>query len=174
MSADPVRAIADAVLYEGYILWPYRRSAMKNQQRFTFGGVYPPAHEQRHPDDPSLMQSEALLRGSQRTQLEVSVRFLHVVRRTVTRRTRHGLEPVDELMVDGERHLSWEEAAERELTIPARPLSELVKHEHTMPVRIAAGSSRELLRTASGAEAGALVRSWERLDATIAVSLTPV
>ena len=33
--------IAAAVLYEGYILWPYRRSARKNQQRWTFGGVYP-------------------------------------------------------------------------------------------------------------------------------------
>jgi hydrogenase maturation protease len=38
---DRVRQIADAVLYEGYILWPYRRSALKNQQRWTFGRVYP-------------------------------------------------------------------------------------------------------------------------------------
>ena len=36
------RQIADAVLYEGYLLWPYRRSATKNQRRWTFGGVYPP------------------------------------------------------------------------------------------------------------------------------------
>ena len=42
--ADPIRAIADAVLYEGYVLWPYRRSALKNTQRWTFGGVYPRAH----------------------------------------------------------------------------------------------------------------------------------
>ena len=48
---DPVRAIADAVLYEGYVLWPYRRSAMKNQRRWTFGGVYPPAWSALHPDD---------------------------------------------------------------------------------------------------------------------------
>ena len=44
------------MLYEGYILWPYRRSALKNQRRFTFGGVYPPAHSAAHPDDPSVMQ----------------------------------------------------------------------------------------------------------------------
>ncbi len=43
MTRRPLRAIADAVLYEGYILWPYRRSAMKNTQRWTFGGVYPRA-----------------------------------------------------------------------------------------------------------------------------------
>ncbi len=32
---DPIRAIADAVLYEGYVLWPYRRSALKNTHRWA-------------------------------------------------------------------------------------------------------------------------------------------
>ena len=89
---DPVRAIADAVLYEGYILWPYRSSALKNQRRWTFGGVYPEAHAREHPDDASLMRTECLHDGDP-AGVEVTVRFLHVVRRD-----------------DG-----WEEAAEREL-----------------------------------------------------------
>ena len=38
---EMVEKVAEAVLYEGYLLYPYRRSAMKNQQRWTFGGVYP-------------------------------------------------------------------------------------------------------------------------------------
>ena len=75
---DPVRAIADAVLYEGYLLWPYRKSAMKNQRRWTFGGVYPPAHSAAHPDDPSLMQAECLVVG-RRPEVAVTVRFLQVV-----------------------------------------------------------------------------------------------
>src|SRR5947209_1553025 len=172
MSADPVRAIADAVLYEGYILWPYRRSAMKNQQRFTFGGVYPPAHTRRHPDDPSLMQSEVLLQGGPWTDLEVSVRFLHVVKRTVARRTAEGLEPVDQLTLDGERHLSWEEAAEREVSLPGLSLAELLNHDRTDSFAIEPGCTSEPLRAASGVEAGALVRSWEGIDGTIAVSVT--
>ena len=32
-----VERVANAVLYEGYMLYPYRRSAVKNQQRFNFG-----------------------------------------------------------------------------------------------------------------------------------------
>ena len=48
---DRVRRIADAVLYEGYMLWPYRRSALKNQRRWTFGGVYPKQLTAAHPDD---------------------------------------------------------------------------------------------------------------------------
>ena len=98
--ADPVRDIAVTVLYEGYILWPYRRSALKNSQRWTFGGVYPPAWNAAHPDDRAAVQAQVLLEGD--PWVDVSVRFLHVVRRQV-----------DELVVDG--LVSWDEAAEREL-----------------------------------------------------------
>jgi hypothetical protein len=75
--SDAVRRIADAVLYEGYILWPYRRSATKNRQRWTFGGVYPPAHAREHPDDPCALQTQVLLEGSD--DIEVRVRFLREV-----------------------------------------------------------------------------------------------
>ena len=43
--------------------------------------------------------------------VDVSVRFLHVVRRQVM----DAGAPVDELVVDGERLVSWEEAVEREI-----------------------------------------------------------
>src|SRR4051794_37564487 len=98
---DPVRAIADAVLYEGYLLWPYRRSALKNTQRFTFGGVYPRAHHDGRDDDPCEMRTECLVEGPPGATLDVRVRFLHVVQRRVLRDG----EPVDQLTVAGTRHL---------------------------------------------------------------------
>jgi hypothetical protein len=145
---DPVRQIADAVLYEGYILWPYRRSALKNQRRFTFGGVYPRAHSERHPDDRWTMRTECLVEGEAPT-IDVRVRFLHVVERQVLDAARR---PVDELTVGDERHLSWQEAAERELA-PG-------------PFAIAAGSEEEPLGAA-----GAIVRSWERLEGSVDASI---
>ena len=48
-----LRKLADAVMYEGYMLWPYRASALKNQRRWTFGCVFPPAWSALHPDDAS-------------------------------------------------------------------------------------------------------------------------
>jgi hypothetical protein len=107
MPAELVRRIADAVLYEGYLLWPYRKSALKNQQRFTFGGVYPPAF-----DDRSSLQAQVLLEGPEDADADVRVRFLHVVRRQVLREGK----PVDELEAGGERWVSWDEAVEREVT----------------------------------------------------------
>jgi hypothetical protein len=141
--ADPVRAIADAVLYEGYILWPYRRSALKNQRRFTFGGVFPPEHAARHPDDPDVMRAEVLVRGA--ADVRVTVRFLQVVQRAVL--GANG-QPVDERIVEGERYLSWEEAVEREIAGPGR-------------IAIPAGIE---------CERGLLVRSWQRLEGAVEVA----
>ncbi len=55
-----VRSIADAVLYEGYMLYPYRPSSVKNRQRWTFGGLFP---EGWH-SDPSCLHAELLLTGN--------------------------------------------------------------------------------------------------------------
>ena len=80
---DPVEKIAAAVLYEGYVLWPYRRSAQKNQKRWTFGGVYPRAFsETAGTNDPWLMQTQCLVTGKN-PAVEVKVRFLQVVERRV-------------------------------------------------------------------------------------------
>ena len=43
-TTSAVEQIANAVLYEGYILYPYRPSALKNRQRWSFGILYPPAY----------------------------------------------------------------------------------------------------------------------------------
>ncbi len=147
VGVDIVRRLADAVLYEGYLLWPYRKSALKNQQRFTFGGVYPPAWEDR-----SRMQIQVLLAGSEQAEVELRVRFLQMVERQVLKIGPPPTlpEPVEELEVDGERWVSWEEAVERELA--------------SGPIRIPAG---EELQEISG---GAIRRSWRALDGEISVT----
>jgi hypothetical protein len=144
VEADVVRKLADAVLYEGYLLWPYRKSALKNQQRFTFGGVYPPGWEDR-----SSMQVQVLLEGGEQAEVDVLVRFLHVVQRQVLKEgpTPERLEPVEELVVDGERWLSWEEVVERELGPGA--------------IWIPAGGEFERIA------GGALQRSWDALEGEV-------
>jgi hypothetical protein len=167
--ADPVRAIADAVLYEGYVLWPYRRSALKNQRRWTFGGVYPREHSEGREDDPWVMQTECLLEATAETRVDVTVRFLHVVERQVARAgSGGGLEPVDELTVAGERHLSWSEAAEREISAEALGLAELVAG-HTVAVEVPSAREKEPLTDEGGEYVGAIVRSWKRLSGAIAI-----
>ena len=163
---DAVRQIADAVLYEGYVLWPYRRSALKNTRRWTFGGVYPRAHSEEHPDDRWTMRTECLMEGRPEATVEVRVRFLHVVRRQVMREAPSGaLEPVDQLTVDSERYLTWEEATERELVVTALPLGELGSAKH---IDIAIPRAREEERLSGGA----LVRTSSELEAGVDIAAT--
>jgi hypothetical protein len=167
-AADPVRAIADAVLYEGYILWPYRRSALKNQQRWTFGGVYPRAHSEGREDDPWTVRTQVLVEGDPDARVEVGVRFLQVVRRDVCRRTPTGLERVDELSVGAERYLSWEEAVEREVELAPHALGELAAAE-SAPISVAASSTTEDIDGE-----GAIVRGWEGLEGSVRASAEPL
>ena len=63
MNDDAVEKIANAVLYEGYMLYPYRPSAVKNQQRFNFGVLYPREYcEPQAGSDNWEMQTECLVR----------------------------------------------------------------------------------------------------------------
>ena len=195
---DPVEKIAAAILYEGYVLWPYRRSAQKNQKRWTFGGVYPRSYsEAEGGNDPWLMQTECLVVGESPV-VEVKVRFLHVVERKVGRYGEIGgravgggfqtrpyqgvgeeqnaaarLEFVDELRIGSERYLSWDEAVEREVVVEHLGLTDL-KRPLQAEISVPEGSEEEPLVDPDGNVAGALVRSWRSLTGTVEVAAVPV
>jgi len=79
MSSEMVDKIARAVLYEGYLLYPYRQSALKNQQRWNFGVLYPPAWAAKQTgSDRSFFQMECLAACEPGAALDVSVRFLQL------------------------------------------------------------------------------------------------
>jgi hypothetical protein len=167
---EVAKKIAEAVLYEGYLLWPYRRSARKNQQRWTFGGVYPRAYsEARGGDDPWIMQTECLVSGDEESGIDVSVRFLHVVERKVARKTGETLEFVDELRAGGELHLAWDEAVERDIAVGRFELSELAESSERVEIDIAGGSTEEPLEEPAGEVVGAVVRSWRPLCGAVQV-----
>ena len=171
---DPVEKIAAAVLYEGYVLWPYRRSAQKNQKRWTFGGVYPRAYsEAEGGNDPWLMQTQCLVVGEKPT-VDVKVRFLHVAERRVGRKNAQGaLEFVDELRVGDERYLAWEEAVEREAVVPGLGLAGL-ETPVRVEISIPAGIEEEPLEDEDGRTVGALVRSWRPLEGKVEVGSDPI
>jgi hypothetical protein len=68
---EPLEKIANAVLYEGFMLYPYRKSSVKNQQRWHFGTIGPVGSA-----DGNIMQTECLVEGDGETAIDVKVRFL--------------------------------------------------------------------------------------------------
>ncbi|WP_028963320.1 hypothetical protein [Sulfobacillus thermosulfidooxidans] len=70
--------IADAVLYEGYALYPYRPSAIKNQQRWTFGRIVPEFyHQKTQSTDPWFRRAQTLLQASS-LAITLRLRFLQI------------------------------------------------------------------------------------------------
>lgn len=138
MNFNQVKKIADAVLYEGYILYPYRASAIKNHRRFSFGTLYPEGNDS---GEPSSFRTQCLVTGESPI-VDISVRFLHLLNREVleletpVRGVPQDCELdgrlVAGLEVDGTLHQTWQEAIEREVTDPQLKLSELITDaQHT-------------------------------------------
>ena len=103
MNLDSVRKIADAVLYEGYILYPYRASAQKNRSRWQFGVVMAPGYAAADESETSFTRAECVLEHSGQPEVRVLLRFLQVQRRTG----------------DSSAAGSWDEAVEREVEVAA-------------------------------------------------------
>lgn len=109
MNTKLVEDIAAAVLYEGYLLYPYRASSIKNQQRWNFGVLYPRTYAERQSGaDRWWMQTECLARSNAEASIEVRVRFLHI---------------------EGQRTASEnrQRARERSITLPATTIFRLTK-----------------------------------------------
>ena len=97
MNLATVDKIAKAVLYEGYMLYPYRPSSVKNQQRWNFGVICPQSYSQaQNGSEAWTMQTECLVEGSSLTGIEVRIRFLQLVARTIGELTT----PVSDLVPD--------------------------------------------------------------------------
>ncbi|MBC5805674.1 MAG: hypothetical protein DLM53_07945 [Candidatus Eremiobacter antarcticus] len=170
------RKIGDAVLYEGYMLYPYTATATKNQSRWQFGVVFPQAYGESTVNEAWFMQSELLVEPQGEPQFDVLVRFLHVQSRRVRQGDSAGHEggtAVDSLVVDGVKHIPWEEAVPRE--IPFRlslnaSADAAAWQTSQAAIDIPATLIREDLRDFGGKLHGWLERECRALAGTVIVS----
>jgi hypothetical protein len=180
---DQVRAIADAVLYEGYLLYPYRASSSKNQSRWQFGVLGPPRATPGSFGEEPGMSMQCLLEAdpddgnTDPPRVEVRLRFLQLQERSVERLTRGHHVPVDELVVDGRSILSWHEATECELPVPAYDVSGVFDGGAHRPVEttveVPASEETEPILDAAGAPVGRIVRRRSRLVAAVTIGAEP-
>jgi hypothetical protein len=177
MNLDQVEKIADGVLYEGYMLYPYRPSSLKNRQRWNFGALCPPSYcKQQHGAERDTMQTEVLVQTMPGAKLIVKVRFLQIIGRFV-RQLRIPLksivpigdavmEPVQRLEVDGKVYQSWQEAVEREIVCSDLRLDGSFV-PISLPFEYHSHDETELLQNERGELVGAIVRDWQHLSGTV-------
>jgi hydrogenase maturation protease len=182
MIRNVVDRIVKAVLYEGYILYPYRPS-VKNRQRWTFGGLYPEAYCQlQRGSDASRNQTECLVHGSPQTALNVTVRFLHLVERVVgeivpplgawTDGTEPPYRPVETLRVGEQVFHSWQEAKERDVGLTEVTLGELLERPRRQPFAFPGRRWLEPLHRPDGQIGGVLVRQQYVVEGAIESEVT--
>ncbi|MBV9760438.1 MAG: hypothetical protein JO340_07740 [Acidobacteriaceae bacterium] len=152
MNAKLVEEIANAVLYEGYILYPYRASAVKNRQRWNFGVLYPRAYaEAQTGADAWSMQTECLVRTTAaHSTLNVRARFLHLIERS------------------SKMSPSWQEAAERDVVLESLDLRELTSRRrlHAFYFPASRQFDGDIVRTSEPAEGAVEVQAQELAPGT--------
>ncbi len=187
-----VERIADAVLYEGYILYPYRPSAVKNQQRWNFGALCPESYSHAQGGTEAwTMQTECLVTGSDRATLNLKVRFLHLSSREVcllnadcALRMADGdderiqssvsdaeVNVVSSLEVNGRLFQTWQESVEREVCLSDIELREAVVEPRRLTFSFPRSREVETLRDEAGGKVvGVIVRRRQAVEGAIEVS----
>jgi hypothetical protein len=166
---DSAAAIARAVLYEGYVVWPYRHSAGRVSRHGISGCVFPREWSgASRANDPATRCATVLVKARPDSAVDVRIRFLQLMQRQAAAMTPTGLEDIDELTVAGECYTSWDEAIEREVSLPAATLSGLGTG-HAVTIHIAAGRDMEPLMADDGRIVGFIRRTWREIDGTLEV-----
>ena len=174
MKFEQVKEIANAVLYEGYLLYPYRQSALKNRTRWTFGAVYPREYSEANGDtEPWTMHTECLIEGqADDVSLDITVRFLHLLMRTITRpeTTRNMYRDVDSRewglasrFVDE----PLQEGMEREVGIENLALRDLIASPRRVVIEFPATRTVESSKDEVGAE---IIREQQALVGAFVIS----
>jgi hypothetical protein len=167
---EHARKVADAILYEGYLLYPYRKSSQKNQARFQFGVLMPAAYADVDPVEPSASQTECLLECRDDASVWILARFLHLRQRTVQAPDPDSgeLRDADAFAADGSEYSGYDEAAEREHQATV-PVASLLSGDVELPVHFDGGQETDDVTDSAGALAGRLAYRWGELDAVIRV-----
>ena len=159
---DHARAVADAVLYEGYLLYPYRASSAKNQSRWQFGVLGPSGAADAGIGEDSSLSAQVLVAAHGVPSVSGVIRFLHLQHRGAERDAGDGrYEAVDQLAAGASAWVSWDEAVECEIVIEPFPVTSLPR---TVDISIPASSEVETV------DGGRLVRSRRSLHGVLDVS----
>ncbi len=176
MNTALVERIADAVMYEGYILYPYRPST-KNRQRWTFGGLLPDAYCRAKGGETSSNQTECLIRGTRGTTFDARIRFLHLTDRLVgdyatpLAEWRDGDEPpsrlVDSLRVGDRLYNAWQEAEPREARLGALTIGDLMSGACQTSFVFPGARRSEPVRGMDGEVVGVLIREQQPIGGVV-------
>jgi hypothetical protein len=167
----PAFGVANAVLYEGYLLFPYTASTQKNRVRWQFGVVVPQAYLAADTGEHADQQTDVLFEHDGAPDVDVLLRFLQVEARTVEVVCgADRFDPVPAFTFGGTTYLTFDEAVERELLVNVRSAA---AHRRHTGLHVAGGRDVEYVRDRDGAAVARIVRERWPLAGTLLVEIEP-
>ena len=180
-----IDALVNAVLYEGYILYPYRADSTKNQRRFTFGRIYPQGFvRDGNESERGSITMQCLVEKSGDAIITVTMRYLHPMNRTVGELSRPlthwaddllpEIKATRELRVDDRIYQSWQEAVEQTINPPPLLLREQGMPPLRYPFNFRATHQTEPIRDGQGRIIGVVERQKQAIEGIIEIVTEPI
>lgn len=169
MSFDRAARLADTVLLEGYVLYPYRATSTKNRYRWTFGVLAPRVWSEAGGCEPWWLRAQVVVEG-RAPAVQARLRFLRVVERRVEARDGGAYRPVPRLDVGDRSFVSWEEGDIEEIDFDIASADDA----RSLPMALPASEEIEELRDARGELVGRVVRTRRALLGRIEACAEPI
>lgn len=162
------------LLYEGYSLFPYHRSAIKNQKPIPFGVVYPHDYHSCNEHAHAEMVTDCIVDGNKNSEININVRFLHLIKTEIFSKEKENFVPVYELNLNGELYQSGWQTIERKISKGNLTITSPTKEMETLPFNFENEFESILLKNENGEITGKKITSILPVEGAVVIKAIPM
>ena len=163
------------LLYEGYALYPYHRSAVKNQKPIPFGVVFPEQYNSHNPHAHSTMQTQCIVTGNSHILFNLSIRFLHLIKVELLERDQAShFRPANDLNVNGESYQAGWQTFERIINARDVEINQLIENQKTIILDLDKMEECSDINNEKKEIVAKEIKSVSEINGTITIDATPV
>ncbi|MGI8952070.1 MAG: hypothetical protein ACR2FN_10845 [Chitinophagaceae bacterium] len=172
--------ITQTLLYEGYALYPYHRSAIKNQKPIPFGVVFPQQYNIYNEHSHSKMQTQCIVTGSDNLQINISVRFLHLLKVEIFEKdlqqktSESDFVQVHNVSLNGKIYQAGWQTIERKISTGNLQISQLIKNRKVIFIKFDKVYDTTNISDENGETVAKQINSVSQIKGTIIVEAESV
>ncbi len=172
--------VTRTLLYEGYALFPYHRSAIKNQKPIPFGVVFPEQYNTYNEHSHSKMQTQCIVTGSEDLQVNITIRFLHLMQiklfeKVTSQETAESdFIQVNNVSIDGKTCQAGWQTTERKISTGDLQISQLIKNRKVICIEFDKEYDTKYLSEEIGKTPAKQINSIAEIKGTVIIEAEPV
>lgn len=175
LSAESIlENLIHTLLYEGYALYPYHRSAIKNQKPVPFGVVFPKHYNTYNEHAHSNMQTQCIVYGSVDSLININVRFLHLKKIELFQVDENAFKPVFNLNVKDKCYQAGWQTIERKISAADLQIAQLLRHKEVISIRFDKIFESKNIYVESDTIAAKQINSISEIKGEVIIEAAPV